>query len=71
MGTTIEDWQAYRRAADSGRLRLRIVAYAKGIDDMALIGGPGPSPWLYDDRLKLNGVEAVARRRAGLARGMA
>lgn len=59
MGTTIEDWQAYRRAADAGRLRMRIVAYAKGIDNMALIGGPGPSPWLYADKLKLNGVELV------------
>ncbi|MBH0111803.1 amidohydrolase [Novosphingobium sp. YJ-S2-02] len=57
MGTTIEDWQTYRRAGDSGRLRMRIVSYAHGIDDMALIGGPGPTVWLYDDRLKLNGVK--------------
>lgn len=56
MGTTIEDWQTYRRAADLGRLRIRIVAYAAGIDNMSLIGGPGPTPWLYDDRLRLNGV---------------
>ena len=56
MGTTIEDWQAFRRAADRGYLRIRIVAYAAGIDDMVLIGGPGPTPWLYDDRLKMNGV---------------
>ncbi|WP_260926629.1 amidohydrolase [Novosphingobium sp. 9] len=57
MGTSIEDWQAMRRAADAGRLRLRVVAYADNVADMALIGGPGPSPWLYDDRLKMNGVE--------------
>lgn len=57
MGTTIEDWQALRRAADNGNLRIRIVSYAAGIDAMALIGGPGPSPWLYDDRLKLAGVK--------------
>ncbi|MFT4026979.1 MAG: amidohydrolase family protein [Novosphingobium sp.] len=56
MGATIEDWQAWRRAGDSGALRIRILAYADGVDNMALIGGPGPSPWLYDDRLKLNGV---------------
>jgi len=56
MGTTIEDWQSYRRAGDSGALRIRIVAYAAGVDAMILIGGPGPSPWLYEDRLKLNGV---------------
>lgn len=59
MGTTIEDWQAYRRAGDLDRLRIRIVAYAEDVDDMALIGGPGPSPWLYDDRLRLNGLNLV------------
>lgn len=56
MGATIEDWQAWRRAGDSGALRLRILAYADGIDNMALIGGPGPTAWLYEDRLRLNGV---------------
>ncbi|MET1755248.1 amidohydrolase [Novosphingobium sp. RD2P27] len=57
MGTTIRDWQAYRRAADAGNLRMRIVAYAGGVDDMVLIGGPGPTPWLYGDRLKMQGVK--------------
>lgn len=56
MGATIEDWQAWRRAGDAGALRLRIIAYADGIDNMALIGGPGPTAWLYEDRLRLNGV---------------
>ncbi len=56
MGTTIEAWQAYRRAGDLGTLRLRILAYAQGTEAMALIGGPGPSPWLYEDRLRFNGV---------------
>lgn len=57
MGTGIEDWQAYRRAGDLGRLRIRIMSYAMGIDNMALIGGSGPGPWLYDDRLRMNGVK--------------
>lgn len=56
MGTTIEDWQSYRRAGDAGALRMRIIAYAGGVDAMILIGGPGPSPWLYEDRLRLTGV---------------
>lgn len=56
MGTTMDDWQAFRRAADLGHLRIRVVSYAAGIDAMSLIGGPRPSPWLYDDRLKMNGV---------------
>jgi predicted amidohydrolase YtcJ len=57
MGTTIEDWQSFRRAGDSGWLKLRIMAYAAGPDAMELIGGPGPSPWLYQDKLRLNGVK--------------
>ena len=57
MGTTIEDWQAFRRAGDSGRLTLRIMSYAAGADQMDLIAGSGPSPWLYDDKLRMNGVK--------------
>ena len=60
MGTTIEDWQTYRRAGDTGALSLRIMAYAAGVDAAVLIGGPGPTPWLYDDRLRLNGVKLYA-----------
>jgi predicted amidohydrolase YtcJ len=57
MGTSIEDWQSMRRAGDAGWLRMRIMAYAGGPEAMELIGGPGPSPWLYDDKLRLNGVK--------------
>lgn len=71
MGATIEDWQSYRRAGDRGALLIRIVAYADGTGDMTLIGGPGPTPWLYEDRLRLNGVNlrldgALASRGAWL-----
>jgi predicted amidohydrolase YtcJ len=59
MGTTIEDWQSYRRAGDQGTLLTRVIAYAANTDAMSLIGGPGPTPWLYDDRLRLNGVQIV------------
>lgn len=57
MGTTIEDWQAFRRAGDRGALTLRIMSYAAGPDQMDLIAGSGPSPWLYDDKLRMNGVK--------------
>ncbi|WP_296675040.1 amidohydrolase [Novosphingobium sp.] len=57
MGSTIEDWQSFRRAGDNGALRMRIMSYASGTENMVLIGGPGPSPWLYDDKLRLNGVK--------------
>lgn len=57
MGTTIEDWQAFRRAGDNGSLTLRIMSYAAGPDQMTLIAGARPSPWLYDDKLRMNGVK--------------
>ena len=57
MGTTIEDWQSFRRAGDNGSLKVRIMSYASGVEAMELIGGPGPSPWLYNDKLRLNGVK--------------
>ncbi len=59
MGTTIEDWQSYRRAGDQSTLSIRIIAYAANTDAMSLIAGPGPTPWLYNDRLRLNGVQIV------------
>ncbi len=60
MSTTIEDWQAFRRAGDAGSLRVRIMAYALGVDNMALIAGSGPTPWLYDDRLRMGGLKLFA-----------
>jgi predicted amidohydrolase YtcJ len=57
MGTSIEDWMTYRRAGDAGRLRIRIMAYAASVPEMTLIGGTGPTQWLYDDRLRLNGIK--------------
>ena len=57
MGTSMDDWQSYRRAGDAGWLTLRIVAYAAGIDNMVAIAGPRPSPWLYNDTLRLGGVK--------------
>ncbi|NCN85660.1 MAG: amidohydrolase [Sphingomonadales bacterium] len=57
MGTTMQDWQSFRRAGDKGQLKIRIISYAGGIDNMIAIAGPAPSPWLYDDHLKLAGVK--------------
>ena len=56
MGTSVEDWLAFRRAGDEGRLRIRIVSYAKSIDAMIAVGGGKPTPWLYNDRLRMSGV---------------
>jgi predicted amidohydrolase YtcJ len=57
MGTTAEDWNAYRRAGDTGQLKVRILSYAAGVDPMLTIAGTGPTPWLYDDRLRMVGVK--------------
>lgn len=57
MGTSLDDWQSYRRAGDSGWLSIRIFGYAGGIDNMVAIAGPRPTPWLYDDKLRLGGVK--------------
>ena len=57
MGTSIEDWQAYRRAGDAGSLTIRIISYAGGVDAMALIAGSTPTSWLYEDRLRMVGVK--------------
>ncbi len=71
MGTTIDDWMALRRAGDAGWLQIRVMAYADSVPTMLTIGGPGPTQWLYDDRLRLNGVKLVPRWRAGFTRGAA
>ena len=47
----------YRRAGDEGRLRVRIMAYAASVPEMLLIGGTGPTQWLYDDRLRMGGIK--------------
>jgi predicted amidohydrolase YtcJ len=57
MGTSIDDWQSYRRAGDGGWLSVRIFGYAAGIENMVAIAGPRPTPWLYNDKLRLGGVK--------------
>ncbi|MEH3105880.1 MAG: amidohydrolase family protein [Sphingomonas fennica] len=60
MGTDEADWNAMRRMGDAGRLRVRIMAYAAGIDPLLSIAGTAPTPWLYDGRLKMGGVKLYA-----------
>jgi predicted amidohydrolase YtcJ len=60
MGTSVEDWETMRRAGDMGRLRLRVVSYAFGIEPLLAIAGTGPTPWLYNGRLRMVGVKLYA-----------
>ena len=60
MRTTLDDWLVFRRAADAGNLRMRIVSYADSIETANRAAGNGPSPWLYDDKLRMVGVKVFA-----------
>jgi hypothetical protein len=57
MGTSVDDWLTYRRMGDSGLLRIRIMSYSDGVDTALRVGGSGPTPWLYDDRLRMGGIK--------------
>ena len=56
MGTSVADWLSFRRMGDAGNLRVRIMSYANDNDTAVSVGGPGPTPWLYADRLRMGGV---------------
>jgi predicted amidohydrolase YtcJ len=60
MGTSVEDWAVIRRAGDQGRLNLRILSYAGGLEPLLAVAGTGPTPWLYDHRLRMIGVKFYA-----------
>lgn len=57
MGTSLADWHTFRRAGDTGRLMMRIMAYADSIDTLETVAGPEPTGWLYDDRLRMGGIK--------------
>jgi predicted amidohydrolase YtcJ len=60
MGVTPADWNLYRAFGDAGRLTVRVTAYAAGLDAVDAIAPLGPTPWLYDGRLRLQGVKLYA-----------
>ncbi|MBX3594424.1 MAG: amidohydrolase [Sphingomonas sp.] len=60
MGTSLEDWLTYRRMGDLGILRMRIMSYARGVDVALQVAGSGPTPWLYDDKLRMGGIKLYA-----------
>ena len=57
MGTSADDWAVMRRAGDAGQLRVRILSYASGIDNLLAVAGTQRTPWLYDGRLRMVGVK--------------
>ena len=57
MGTEMADWTTFRRAGDTGRLQIRIMAYADGFETLETVAGAGPTVWLYDDKLRMGGIK--------------
>ena len=58
MSTSLADWQAFRRAGDSGRLNVRLMAYIGA--QQASEAKMRPTGWLYGDRLRAVGVKLFA-----------
>lgn len=56
LPTRTSDWLSFRRAGDEGRLRLRLLAFADGVDVMTDVGGGRVTPWLYHEHLRMSGV---------------
>ncbi len=57
MGTSAEDWIVIRRAGDAGQLKVRILSYASGVEQLLAVAGTQQTPWLYDSRLRMVGVK--------------
>ncbi|MFL6854548.1 MAG: amidohydrolase, partial [Sphingomicrobium sp.] len=60
MGTTGAEWSVMHHAGDTGALKMRIMSYAAGLDQIKGIARVGPTPWLFDDRLRMGGVKLYA-----------
>ena len=58
MSTSIDDWNTFRRAGDAGTLKVRLMVYLLGLEPLKTI--PRPTPWLYADRLRAQGVKFFA-----------
>jgi predicted amidohydrolase YtcJ len=58
MSTSLDDWNTFKRSGDAGTLRVRLMVYLLGLDPLKTI--PHPTPWLYQDRLRAQGVKFFA-----------
>ncbi|MGH6729573.1 MAG: amidohydrolase, partial [Sphingomicrobium sp.] len=60
MSAGPQAWAAYRRAGEAGRLNVRLLAYAPGLDAWMKVNQSKPTEWLYGDRLRLLGTKLYA-----------
>ena len=58
MSTSLDDWNTFKRSGDAGTLRVRLMVYLLGLEPLKAI--PHPTPWLYHDRLRAQGVKFFA-----------
>jgi predicted amidohydrolase YtcJ len=58
MSTSVADWNAFRRAGETGRLKVRLMSYLLGTESLGAV--PHPTPWLYGDRLRAVGIKLFA-----------
>jgi len=58
--TSVEDWNAMRRLGNAGRLQIRVIAYAFGLEPLLSIAPGGQTPWMFGDRLRMPGVKFYA-----------
>jgi predicted amidohydrolase YtcJ len=58
MSTSVADWETFRRAAEAGRLNVRLMSYLLGTESIKAV--PRPTPWLYGDRLRAVGIKLFA-----------
>jgi len=58
MSTSLDAWNAMRRAGEARRLKVRLMVYA---DELKLLSEvPKPTSWLYGDRLRMSGIKFYA-----------
>ncbi|MEP7315965.1 MAG: amidohydrolase [Sphingomicrobium sp.] len=60
MGTSLSDWDTFRRSGEAGNLNIRILSYAGGLDSWRSIFGGHTTAWMYDDKLRLTGTKLYA-----------
>jgi hypothetical protein len=58
MSTSLDDWNAFRRSGEAGKLDVRLMVYLLGLDPLKVI--PHPTGWMYGDRLRAVGVKFFA-----------
>ena len=58
MSTSLEDWNAFRRAGDAGTLNVRLMVYLLGVEPLQVV--PHPTEWMYGDLLRAVGVKLFA-----------